>query len=239
MLACAPGADADHRDPSPWRKSVEIAGHVGLADQFEDHVERPVLLEALGCDDVVRAERDDISVPGGVADGRSDVRAGRRRQLNGGGADAARRAVDADAFAHRQAALGEQRIVGGRERLGEATGGFEHHAVGHRHQQTLVDDEPRRLSPATDDCHDPVADGEAFGPFSQRDHLTREFEAGDVGRCVGGRGVEPGSLKQIGGVESRRLDRHEHVTGSGFGIRPFGDFEISVVYDKAAHDGAR
>ena len=51
QLGLRAGADPDHRDPAPQVQRVEVTRQVGRADQLEDHVERPVLLEALGRDD--------------------------------------------------------------------------------------------------------------------------------------------------------------------------------------------
>ena len=57
--ALAPAADADHGDPPAGRERVQVLGQVRRADELEDHVERPVLGEALGRDRR-GAERGDL-----------------------------------------------------------------------------------------------------------------------------------------------------------------------------------
>ena len=60
-------------------------------------------------------------------------------ELDGGNADATGRAVDEHALAGAQPRLGDQRVVGCGEHLGEAAGGGPVDAVGDGHEQPLVD----------------------------------------------------------------------------------------------------
>ena len=104
------------------RQRLEVRAEVRRADELEDHVERAVLLEALGVDDRVGAELTDGVARVGVAHGRGDVRADRVRELHRRGADAARGAVHEQPLAGPQPGLREDRVVGGREDLGQPAG---------------------------------------------------------------------------------------------------------------------
>ena len=73
------------------RERLEVGAEIGRADQLEDHVERSVVLEALGVEDLVGAELRDRVAQVGVAHGGGDVGAGGRGELHGRGADAAGR----------------------------------------------------------------------------------------------------------------------------------------------------
>src|SRR5439155_1047919 len=80
------------------------------------------------------------------------------------GAHAAGTSVHEQALAHRQLALGEQRVVRGREHLGAAAGLGPPEVVGHRHQLPLVDHGELGLAATPDDRqHALGSGGKTFG----------------------------------------------------------------------------
>ena len=148
----------------PVSSALRFAGEVRRADELEDDVERAVLLEALGVDD--RRGRRAAATPSRSSSLRTvavTCAPAARAELDRRGADAAGGAVDEQALAGAQAALGEERVVGGGEDLGHAAGLRPVEAVGDRHELALVDDGQLGLPAAADDRHDAVALGEALG----------------------------------------------------------------------------
>ena len=103
------------------------------------------------------AERGDLVAQLLVAHRGGHVRARRRAELHRRRADAARGAVDEQALAGAQAALGEDRVVRGREDLGHAAGLRPVQPLGDRHELALVHDGELGLPAAADDRHDAVA----------------------------------------------------------------------------------
>ena len=117
-----------------------------------------------------------------VADGRGDARAGHHAELDGGHADAAGRAVHEQALADGQPGLGEERVVGGGEDLGDAARRGPVELLRDRHRGALVDDRVLGLAAAGDQRHHAVAGLEAPDAAAAGDDLARELEARDVGR---------------------------------------------------------
>ena len=140
ISAVAAGADPDDDDPPVDGQAAQVVRQVGRAHQLEDDVERAVVGEAVGRQDLGAEGRDRLAQRR-VAHRGGDPRAGGHPELHRGGAHAARRAVHQEALAHRQAALGEEGVVGGGEDLGEAAGLVPGELpCGHRHGGALVDD---------------------------------------------------------------------------------------------------
>ena len=191
--------------------------------------------EALGLDDLVGAERGDRVAVVGVADRGDDLGAGGRAELHGGGADAAGRAVDEQPLAGAQLALGEERVVGGGEDLGGAAGLGPVEAVGHGHQQPLVDGEPLALAAAADEAHDAVAGLEARGALAERRDLAGDVEPRDVLRPAGRRRVEPALLHHVGAVEAGGTDRDQHLAVAGRGLGMVFDDDLAVADGRGAH----
>ena len=107
----------------PVARASRLAGKFGRADQLEDDVERARAPRSpRGRRPRARPSCADRLARVRVAHRGRDLGARGRAELHGGGADAARRAVDEQALAGTQAPLGEQRVVGGGEDLGQATG---------------------------------------------------------------------------------------------------------------------
>ena len=121
-LGLGAGGDADDDDAAVRAQRLDVRAEVRRADELEDDVERAVLLEALGLEHVVGAELRDGVAGVGVAHRRGDVRADRMGELDGGRADAAGGAVHEQPLAGAQPGLGEDRVVGGREDLGQPAG---------------------------------------------------------------------------------------------------------------------
>ena len=110
-----------------------------------------------------------------------------------------------------EAALREEGVVGGGERLGEAARLVPGHPVGHGQQVPLVDDGLLGLPTTADHRHDAVADGEPGGAGTEAPHLAGELEAGDVGGGAGRRRVETGHLEAVGAVEPSGAHVDEHL----------------------------
>ena len=151
----------------PTASASRLAARLGAPTSSRTTSKGPCAGEAVGCHDG-GAEGGDGVAAVGVAHRRGDLRAGRDRQLDAGGADAPGRAVHERPLAHRQPALGEQRVVRGGEHLGEAARGLPGDAVGHGQGGALVHDGQLGLPAATDHRHHPVADGEALDAAARR-----------------------------------------------------------------------
>ena len=163
------------------------------------------------------------------------MRAGRAGELDRGGADAARRALHEQPLAGAQAGLGEDRVVGGREDLGQAARVREADRVGHGHQLALVHDRELGLPAAADDAHHAVALGEARRAGPERLDDAGQLEAGDVGRAAGRRRVAPAQLHHVGAVEARAAYAHEHLAGAGLGVGVLLDENLAVADRGGTH----
>ena len=139
-------------------------------------------------------------------------------QLHSGDADTAGGTGDEHPFPGTETTLGEERVIGGAERLGEAPGLVPRNTVGHGHRRPLGDDDQLGLAASSGDGHDPVAEGEAPGARSHSDHLARQLHAGDVGRVPGRCGIEAHALHEVGGVDAGSPDRDQDLPGAGFGV---------------------
>ena len=187
----------------------------------------------------MHAERGDLLARVLVADGRRDARAGHHAELDGGHADAAGRAVDEQPLADGQAGLGEERVVGGGEDLGDAARGGPVELVGDRHRGALVHDRVLGLAAAGDDRHHAVARLEAADAAAARDDLAGELEARDVGGRARRRGVVAGDLQHVGAVETGGADADEQLPVLGLGIWVLGDLDPAVADRGGAHAAAR
>ena len=170
-----------------------------------------------------------------VAHGGGDVRARRPAELHRGGPDAARRAVDEEALAGTQSALDEDRVVGGREDLGQPAGLRPVQALGDRHELALVDDRELRLAAAADDRHDAFAFAEARRARAAALDLTGELEARDVRRRAGRRGIGALALEHVGAVEPGGADADENLAGARLGVGMLLDDHLAVADGGGAH----
>ncbi len=194
-----------------------------------------MLLEALRVDDVVGAERGDALPALGIAHGRGDPRARARAELDRRGADAAGRTVHEQALARLEQPLGEEGVVGGGEDLGQTAGRGPVEALGHPHDLTLVHGTQLGLAAAADDRHDAVAAREALRPRAEVDDLARELEARDVCRRAGRRGVLPLALHDVGAVQPRGADPHEHLARPGHGVGMLLHADFAVTDRRCTH----
>ena len=156
-------------------------------------------------------------------------------ELDGGGADAARRAVHEQPLAGSQPGLREERVVGGREDLGQPAGVGERDGFGHAHQLALVDDRQLALAAAADDPHHAVALGEARRARAERLDDARELEAGDVLRAAGRRRIATAALQDVGAVDARRLHADEHLAGARLGVGVLLDENLAVANRGGTH----
>ena len=167
------------------------------------------------------------------------MRARRARELDRRGADAARAAVDEQPLARSQAGLREDRVVGGREDLGQAARVGELDGVGTAHELALVDDRELGLAAAADDPHDAIALGEARRARPERLDDAGELEARDVRRAAGRRGVAPVQLHHVGAVEARAAHADEHLAGPGYGVGMLFDEDLAVADGGGSHEAAQ
>ena len=89
-----------------------------------------------------------------------------------------------------------------------------------------------RLPAAADDAHHAVADREAVCAPAEGGHLAGELEPGDVGGGAGRRGVGAAALVDVGSVDPRRADAHEHLARAGLGIGVLGDGQLAALADR-------
>jgi hypothetical protein len=136
-----------------------------------------------------------------------------------------------------QTGLAEERVVRGREDLGEAAGVLPVEDLGDRHRLALVDDGELRLAPAADDRHDPVALVEASRARPPPDDLACELEPGDVGRLAGRRRIAPAPLQHVRSVDARRLDADQDLAVAGLGIRALLGGQLAVDDRCGLHGG--
>ena len=183
----AAAADADHGDPAPGGERLQVLGQVAGADELEHDVEGAVLAEALGLDHL-RAQLLDPVAQLLAPDGRRHARAGGAAELHAGRPHSAGRPVDEQVLAWAQPGLGEDRVVGGGEDLGDAARLRPVERVRDRHRGALVHDGQLGLAAAADDRHHPVADVEALRAGAERGHLAGQLEPGMSGGEPGGAG---------------------------------------------------
>jgi hypothetical protein len=153
-----------------------------------------------------------------LLDGATMVRASDRRHHRGAGnpaeldrcgADTACRPGDEEPLAHREFRLAEQGVVGGAERLGEPSGLRPGHRLRHAERVGFVDHRQLRLTPATEQAHDPVPRCELPDLAAHRHHFPCHLEAGDVGRGTGRGRVAAPPLTHVSPVQPGCVDRDE------------------------------
>ena len=204
------------------RQGREVAREVRCTDELEHHVVRTALGERVGRDNVDDATRaadlGDRRSELLVADGRDHACARAGRELHRRDPDAPGRAVDQDTFPQCERALREERVVRGREDLGEAACLRPAETGGNGERDALVHDGQLGLRAAPDDRHHPVADREARDCRPDRHDLAGELEPGDVGRCVRRRGVQALALHHVGAVQPCGPHPYEELAVAGLGI---------------------
>jgi len=70
---------------------------------------------------------------------------------------------------------------------------------------------------------------------TEGDDLTRELEAGDVGRRTGRRRIATGALREVGPIQPGTVDPHDDLTRSGLWIGTHRDFDPTFGDDQRAH----
>ena len=170
-----------------------------------------------------------------VADGRGDARARHHPELDGGHPDPARGAVHEQALADGQARLGEERVVGGGEDLGDAARGGPVELLGNGHRGALVHHGELGLPSAGDDRHHAIARLEAACPAPAGDDLARELQARDVLRSPRRRGIVAGELHHVGAVEPGGLHADQQLPVLGLWIRVLDDLDLAVADGGGTH----
>jgi hypothetical protein len=176
-----------------------------------------VVGESFGSDHA-RAELRHRAARARIADGRVDPDASRGRDLDGSGPDSAGAALNQQALTRGQFALAEQRVVGGREDLGDPARRLPADASGHGHQLALVHDRQLGLAAAADDAHHAIAEREAPGFRAQGRDVAGELEARYIGRRAGRSGIATGELVHVGSVQSGGANAHENLARAGLRI---------------------
>ena len=148
--------------------ALTSAGRLGAPTSSRTTSNGPCSSKPSGVDDRVRAQRRDGVAQVGVAHGGGHVAPAARPSCTRRGADAARGAVDEQPLARLQPALGEQRVVGGREHLRERRRPAASPAHRARASAGARGRPQLGLPAAADDAHDAVALGEARGARRQR-----------------------------------------------------------------------
>jgi hypothetical protein len=155
----------------------------------------------------------------GVADGGEDAGAERAGELDRGGADAARPAVDQDRLAGLQAAaledVGPHREVGlgQRRRLEQAQ------SLGDRQALRLRCDAVLRVAAAADQRADRGPDREGLDARAEADDLAGDLEAGHR-RRTGRRIVVALALHHVGPVDAGGRDPDQHLARARLRQRP-------------------
>ena len=219
------------RPPMAERSQVPV--HVRGAHQLQHDVVGTVVDEVVGGQHG-GAEGGDARTGRLVAHGRDHVAARRHGELDGGGADPTRGAVDAHPLTHAELALREQGVVGGGVVLGKAACVGPSDALGHRDGDDLGHDGQLGLARAGDDGHDPVARAEAPAAGPEGEHFAGQLEPGQVGRRRAGRWrVQPLDLHEVAAAHAGGPHPHQQLAGSGLGVG------LLAPGDPAVHDRHR
>ena len=143
--------------------------------------------------------------------------------------------MDEQPLADAQPGLGEQRVVGGAEDLGDAARRRPVELVGDRHRHALVHDRQLALPAAADDRHHAVADLEPPHPVADRDHLAGELEPRDVRRRAGRRRIAARELMHVGAVEAGGVHADQQLAGLRRGIWVLFDGDLAVANRGGTH----
>jgi len=156
-------------------------------------------------------------------------------ELNGRGADAARRGVDEHSLVFPQTAPLEQTAVRGEELDREAGGLLERHPVGDREQRLRVGDGVLGVRAAVGHRDDAVAlvqvDALADGVYR-----PRGLHPGDVGR-FGAALVVAAALHDVREVDARGLHLDTDLALAGFGGLSFDDLQFVARAERPYFDG--
>lgn len=107
----------------------------------------------------------------------------------------------------------EQGLVRGDEHLGHGTGFDQRQPLRHVHGHAVVDAREFGIGAATDDAHDPVADGEALHLRAQRHHRARDLQAHGLGVAELGAAVGALAVRDVGPVDPDRGVAHQKIMG--------------------------
>jgi hypothetical protein len=148
----------------------------------------------------------------------------RGAELDRGGADAARAAVDQRRLARREACGIEEIGPHGEERLGQRRRVEKVHAARHRQHATLRSGAEFRIAATGDERANLVADFEFADISCAFDYFARNFHS-ENRRGAFRRRVKPFRLQEIGAVQARARDLDQHLASLEHGLWCFGDDE--------------
>ena len=146
--------------------------------------------------------------------------------------------MDEQPLARPQAGLSEDRVVGGREDLGDASRGGPVERVRDGHELALVDEAQLGLRAAADDRHHAIALAEALRTRAERGDLPGQLEPGDVRRRTRRRRVGALALEHVGAVQPGSPHAHEHLARPGHGVRALLDGDLAVGDHGCPHGAA-
>ena len=199
------------------RERLEAGLKIGCAHELEHDIHAAGLRERAR----LGSEVDErVAVRAAVGE---HARAGGGAELDGGGADSARRAVHEERLSHGEAGAGEHRIVSGDERLRDGGRLAIGEVVGDARNVALVHGDRVGETASADQPEDAVAGAPCGHGLAARDHGACDLEARDVGGRAGRCGIVPGPLDEIGGVQACMRDAHQHLRGQRHRIGPLAD----------------
>jgi hypothetical protein len=141
-------------------------------------------------------------------------------------------------FAALELRLSEERVVRGREHLGNAACLEPAQRARNRHQLSLVHCRELGLPAPADDAHDPVTFVKALGRWTKRRDFACQLEAGDVLRRSWRRRIAALALVHVGPVDAGSANSDQNLAGAGFRIWMFLDDYLFVADRRCAHRAA-
>ena len=240
--AFAAGTDADDRDAARrWRARRGRRAGSGAPTSSRIDVEGPVVGEDSRLDHLVGTEAGDRGPQPLVPHGGDDV-ASRRARASCTAAMPTPPAAPwtQQPLAHLQAALGEQRVVRGREDLGKATRLVPRdtrRAPGSGGAGGRSPARPAHRPPATAITRSPSA--KRLGPGPRPTTSPASLQPGDVSRGPWRCGVEPGHLQEVGVVDPCGPHLDEHLTEAGDRVGVLPPLQAAVDDGDRVHGGRR
>jgi hypothetical protein len=238
-LGPRPAPTPDHHDPSADGQGAEHAGQARGTHQFQHHVEGTEFQRLVGSHRLGRSEVRHRLVPLGGPHRRHHRGPGHGGQLHPGRPHPAGGGRHEHPVTHGQSALGEQRVVGGGEHLGEAAGLIPRESVGNGQGTAFVDHGHLGLGPSSHHTHDAITDGEARCPRPEGHHFPSHLESGNVSRHSRRRRIEAPSLQEVGGVDAGGPDGHHDLGVAGHGIAPLDPLKLTFDDGDRPHAAAR
>jgi hypothetical protein len=146
--------------------------------------------------------------------------------------------VDEQSLAGLEPRLGEERVVGGGENLGRASGARPVERFGNGHGRALVHQAELGLTTTPDDGHHSIPLREALGARTAGGDLPGELEARDVGRRARRSRIATAALEHVGRVQAGGAHAHEQLAGAGLWVGVLVDYDLAGADGGGAHGSA-